>query len=129
MKKRIVITGIGVVTPIGIGKEAYVEARRQGKPGANRIGHFDPSAFTAQICASVKDFQAENYMEKKKARRMARFTQLGLAAASMAITDSGLDLTKEDRSRIGVITGTGMGGLDVIEEEEKVLLERVGLFL
>lgn len=124
MKKRIVITGIGVLSPIGNGKEAFTEALRQGKSGANRIAKFDVSAFSTQIAAEVKDFNAEDYMDKKKARRMALFTQYGTAAAAMAVKDSGLDLATEDLSRIGVITGTGMGGLDVIEVEEQALLSK-----
>jgi 3-oxoacyl-[acyl-carrier-protein] synthase II len=124
MNKRIVVTGIGVLSPIGTGLDQFTEALRKGVSGANRITSMDVSAFSTQIAAQVKDFVPENYMDRKKARRMARFTQLGVAAASMAIKDSGLDFTKEDLSRIGVITGTGMGGLDVIEEEEQVLLSK-----
>lgn len=124
MNKRIVITGIGVITPIGTGNEKFTQALRQGKSGANKITVFDASSFSTQISAHVKDFVVEEHIDRKKARRMARFTQFGVAAAKMAVKDSGLDVTKEDPSRIGVITGTGMGGLDVIEEEEKVLLEK-----
>ena len=124
MKKRIVITGIGVVTPIGTGKDAFTKALRDGVSGANKISSFDASKFSCQIAANVKDFTPETYIDKKKARRMARFTQLGVAAAQLAVKDSGLDFTQEDQSRIGVITGTGMGGLDVIEEEVGVLIEK-----
>jgi 3-oxoacyl-[acyl-carrier-protein] synthase II len=125
MKKRIVITGIGVVSPIGIGNEAFTDALKAGKSGANRlVGPFDASAFSTQIAAQVKDFKPEDFIDRKKARRMARFTQLGVAAASLAVKDSGIDFAKENPSRIGVVTGTGMGGLDVIEEEEKALLEK-----
>jgi 3-oxoacyl-[acyl-carrier-protein] synthase II len=124
MTKRVVITGIGVISPIGTGKEVFTEALRQGKSGANRITAFDVSAFSTQIGAHVKDCSVEDYLDKKKVRRMARFSQFGLVAAKMAVTDSGLDLSKEDLSRIGVITGTGIGGLDVIEHEEKNLLDK-----
>ncbi len=124
MKKRIVITGVGIITPIGIGKEAYTEALRTGVSGANPISQFDVSTYSTRIAAHVKNFQVEDYMEKKKARRMAQFTRYGLAAAQMAVKDSGLDMTKEDHSRVGVITGTGMGGLDVIEEEHNNLLAK-----
>lgn len=124
MKKRIVITGIGVTTPIGTGKDIFADALYQGKSGANKITNFDVSSHSTKIAANVKDLQLDDYIEKKKARRMAKFTQYGYAMAIMAIKDSGLDFSKEDLSRIGVITGTGMGGLDVIEEEEKVLLEK-----
>ena len=118
------ITGIGVVTPIGTGKDAFTKALRDGVSGANKISSFDASKFSCQIAANVKDFTPETYIDKKKARRMARFTQLGVAAAQLAVKDSGLDFTQEDQSRIGVITGTGMGGLDVIEEEVGVLIEK-----
>ncbi len=124
MKKRIVITGIGVVSPIGIGKDAFTHSLRGGVSGANKLTSFDASAFSCQIGANVKDFAPETYMDRKKARHMARFTQLGVVAAKMAVADSGLDLSKEDLSRIGCITGTGMGGLDVIEEEVGVLISK-----
>src|SRR3989339_545600 len=124
MNKRIVITGVGIVSPIGIGKDVYCSALEQGKSGANRVTTFDVSGYTTQITAHVKDFSPESFIEKKKARRMAQFTRYGLAAAQMAVKDSGLDMTKEDHSRVGVITGTGMGGLDVIEEEHNNLLAK-----
>ncbi len=124
MKKRIVITGIGVITPIGTGNAEFTQALKDGKSGISAIEHFDVTNFPAKISGYIKDFNAEQFIDKKKAKRMARFTQIGTSAAKLAIEDSGLDLSKEDMSRIGVITGTGMGGLDVIEEEEKTLLEK-----
>ena len=124
MKKRIVITGIGVVSPIGIGKEEFTGALKAGKSGISAIEHFDITNFSTKISGFIKDFNPENFIDRKKAKRMARFTQLGVAAAKLAVEDSGLDFSKEDLSRIGVITGTGMGGLDIIEEEEKALLDK-----
>ncbi|MBN1823283.1 MAG: beta-ketoacyl-ACP synthase II [Endomicrobiales bacterium] len=124
MKKRIVVTGIGIISPIGIGSDNYVRSLKNGVSGANRITVFDVSNFTSQIAGTVKDFKPEDFLDRKKARRMARFTQFGVSAAKMAIKDSGLDVSKEDLTRIGVITGTGIGGLDVIEEEEQVLLSK-----
>lgn len=124
MRKRIVVTGFGIVTPIGIGKDAFALALEQGKSGANQIATFDVTNFSTKIAAHVKDLVIENYIEKKKARRMAQFTQLGMVAAQMAIEDSGLKIDNESPSRIGVITGTGMGGLDVIEEEHRALVEK-----
>lgn len=124
MKKRVVITGIGVITPIGIGKQAYAEALIQGKSGASTITRFDTSAYTSRIGGIVNDFNPEDFISKKKIKRMARFTQYGIAAAQMAIEDSGLDLSKEDLSRIGAITGTGIGGLDIIEEEHNSLTSK-----
>jgi 3-oxoacyl-[acyl-carrier-protein] synthase II len=124
MKKRVVITGVGVVSPIGIGKVDFVRSLKEGISTVDIIKHFDTSLHATKFAAMVKDFDPENYVNKKKAKRMARFTQLGFAAARLAVDDSRLDLEKENLSRIGVITGTGIGGLDVIEEETKTLLER-----
>jgi 3-oxoacyl-[acyl-carrier-protein] synthase II len=124
MNKRIVITGIGVVTPIGIGSAEFTQALRDGKSGVSVIESFDTSAYATKFAATVKNFDPERFIEKKKVKKMARFTQLGFAAAKMAVEDSGLDITKEDLSRIGVITGTGIGGLDIIEDEERTLLDK-----
>lgn len=124
MKKRVVITGIGIVSPIGIGKEKYWESLKGGRPGFGRISFFDPSAYPCHIDAEVRDFQPEQFIDKKKARRMDRFTQFAMAAAKMAVEDSGLDLAKENMERCGVIVGSGIGGLPTIEAEHKVLLEK-----
>ncbi|MCX5781116.1 MAG: beta-ketoacyl-ACP synthase II [Elusimicrobia bacterium] len=125
MKKRIVITGMGVVSPIGIGKEVFSENLRKGKSGVSLITSFDVSAHPTKIAATIKDFNPENFgIERKKARHMARFTQLGVAAAKMAVEDSGLDLTRIDRSRVCVIAGIGIGGIEVMEEEQKNLLQK-----
>jgi 3-oxoacyl-[acyl-carrier-protein] synthase II len=124
MRKRIVITGIGVITPIGIGNAEFAKALKEGKSGASRIEYFDVSAYSTQFAASVKGFNPEQFIEKKKVKKMAKFTQFGFAAAKLAVEDSGLDLSKEDLSKIGVITGTGIGGLDVIEKEEQALLTK-----
>lgn len=123
-KKKVVITGLGVLSPIGIGKQEFTDSLREGKSGANPITAFDASNFATKFCANVKNFVPENFIDKKKARRMARFTQMGFIAAKMAIEDSKLDLSKEDLSRIGVITGTGMGGLEITEEEHSVVVEK-----
>ncbi|MDR0617642.1 MAG: beta-ketoacyl-ACP synthase II [Endomicrobium sp.] len=124
MNKRIVITGIGVVTPIGIGMLEFTKALKEGKSGASLIDFFDTSPYTTKFAATVKNFNPEQFIDKKNIKKMAKFTQFGFAAAKMAIEDSGLDLSTEDLSRIGVITGTGIGGLDVIEEEEQTLLAK-----
>jgi len=124
MKRRIVITGLGIVSPIGIGKENYWDSLRNGRSGTGRVTFFDTSTYPCQIDAEVKNFQPENYIDKKTIRRMDRFTQFALAAADMAIRDGGLDTAKIDPERVGVIAGTGIGGLSTIEEEHSVLLER-----
>lgn len=123
-KRRIVITGMGVVSPIGIGCQDFVGALKDGKSGASFIDTFDTTDFNVKFAGIIKDFQAENFMEKRKARRRARFIQLGIAAAKMAIEDSGLDLEKEDKTRIGCVTGTGIGGMDVLEEEHTNLITK-----
>jgi 3-oxoacyl-[acyl-carrier-protein] synthase II len=132
MKRRIVITGIGAISPIGIGNAEFTKALMDGKSGVTLIDSFDTSMYTTKFAASIKNFAPEQFIEKKKIKHMARFTQLGFAAAKLAIDDSKLDLSKVNLSRIGVITGIGIGGLDVIEEEEQILLRnphRVSPFL
>lgn len=124
MNKRVVITGIGVVSPIGVGKEAFGTALREGKSGANMITNFDVSAFSTRFACQVKDFKPEDFIDRKKAKRMALFTQFGFAAAKMAVEDSGIDFSKEDISRVGVVTGTGMCGLEILEREHRNLLEK-----
>ncbi|MDR3049047.1 MAG: beta-ketoacyl-ACP synthase II [Elusimicrobiota bacterium] len=124
MEKRIVVTGIGIVSPIGSTKEDFVRNLKNGKSGISLIEHFDTADFSTKIGGVIKDYNPEPHIEKKKIKKMARFSQLGCSAAFMAIEDSKLDLAKEDLSRIGVVTGTGMGGLGVIEEEEQTLLDR-----
>jgi len=133
MDKRIVITGVGAVTPIGIGNAEFTKALKEGKSGVSNIDLFDTSAYTTRFAAVIKDFNPEKFIDKKKLKRMARFTKFGFIAAKLAVEDSGLDISSEDMSKIGVITGTGIGGLDIIEEQEQVLLahgpRRVSPFL
>jgi len=124
MKRRVVITGMGVVTPIGIGKEAFWDSLRNGRSGVGRLTYFDVSDYTCQIDAEVKGFDAEKYIDKKTIRRMDRFTQFAYAAADLAVRDAGLDTAKLDMDRVGVIVGSGIGGLSTIEEEHTTLRER-----
>src|SRR6185369_2222394 len=125
MKRRVVITGVGVVTPIGIGKEAFWDSLKNGRSGAGLLSFFDTKDYPCKIDAEVKNFQPEVYIEdKKNIRRMDRFTQFAYIAAEMAIKDSGLDKAKPDPDRVGVIVGSGIGGLSTIEVEHAVLRER-----
>lgn len=124
MKKRVVITGIGAVTPIGIGKEAYWEALRAGTVGVDLITSFDTTDYVTKIAAEVKDFEPDQFMAKKEAKRMDRYTQFAVAASKLAIDDSKLDLEKIDADRFGVVIGSGIGGLLTLEEEHKKLLEK-----
>ncbi|MGO1469439.1 MAG: beta-ketoacyl-ACP synthase II [Tissierella sp.] len=122
--RRIVITGLGCVTPIGIGKEKFWEAIKTGKSGVAPITRFDTTDFTAKIAAEVKDFKPEDYLDKKEAKRMDKFTQYSVVAARLAIEDGEIDLDKLNRDNIGVILGTGIGGIETFEREHKKLLER-----
>lgn len=124
MKKRVVITGIGAVTPIGIGKEAYWEALKTGVVGVDLITSFDTTEYVTKIAAEVKDFEPDQFMAKKEAKRMDRYTQFAVAASKLAIDDSKLDLDKIDADRFGVVIGSGIGGLLTLEEEHKKLLEK-----
>lgn len=122
MYKRVLVTGVGAVTPIGIGKESYWDNLVKGKSGVRVIDHF--REFPTYIAATVEDFEPENFMEKRDVKKMDRFTHFAQAAAQMAIEDAKLDLSKEDKERIGVIVGSGIGGLDTIEKQFKILLAK-----
>ena len=124
MDRRVVITGYGVVSPIGIGIGDFWNSLASGKSGISRVSSFDASQFSSQICAEVKNFQPEKYVDKKKIRKMDRFSQLAFAAAKMAIENAKLDMEKEDPFRVGVIVGSGIGGLSTVAAEHRVLLEK-----
>ena len=105
MSNRVVITGMGAITPIGIGKENFWKALIEGKNGIKRITHFDPTDYPSQIAAEVNDFNSEDYMDKKDAKRMDHYTQFSLAASKLAIADAKIDLESVNRDRFGVIIG------------------------
>ncbi|HAW50270.1 TPA: beta-ketoacyl-[acyl-carrier-protein] synthase II [bacterium] len=115
--KRCVITGIGVVTPIGTGKDEFWEALSKGKPGISRITQFDISNMPIKIAGEVKDFDPEKYMDRKDIKRSDRATQLAIGATKLAIEDSLLNLENEDKDKIQVIIGAGVGGLAFAEEQ------------
>ena len=123
-EKRVVVTGIGVISPIGNNAEEHWDALSRGRGGIGRLSAFDPSPFTSQIGGEVKNFEPGQYMDPKQAKRMDRFCQLGVAAAKSALDDSGLVLEKENPGRIGVYAGSGVGGLTTIERQHKILLEK-----
>ncbi len=125
--KRVVVTGIGVVSPIGTGREAYWQALRAGKNGVAPITTFDASEFATQFAAEVKDFDPTVYIDKKEAKRMDRFTQFAVAASSLAIADAHLDLTAVDLERVGVVMGCGIGGIATLEEEHQKQLAKGGM--
>jgi len=124
LKKRVVVTGIGVVSPIGIGKEEYWKSLREGKSGIDTITAFDTEEFTSKIAGEVKDFVPENYMTKKEARRMDRFCQFAVAASKLAVEDSEINLEKINMNRFGVSIGSGIGGIDTMEREHRKLVEK-----
>ena len=124
MKRRVVVTGIGLVTPLGVGTEPTWQALIHGRSGIGRITRFDASDQASQIAAEVKDFNPEDWFEKKQAKNLDPFVQYALVAADMAWKSSGLSITEENADRVGVITGCGMGGLPTIEEYHGILMER-----
>jgi len=117
-KRRVVVTGLGAVTPVGVGVEATWRNIVAGKSGIGRITRFDPSAFACQVAGEVKDFDVTQYIPAKDARRMDRFVHLGLAAGIEAFKDSGLEINETNAERIGVCIGSGIGGLPTIEETQ-----------
>lgn len=124
MSRRVVVTGMGAVTPIGIGVKAYWEGITQEKIGFAPITRFDATEYKCRLAAEVKDFLPENYMDKKSARRMELFCQFAVAAAGEALQDAGLDMEKEDAYRVGCSIGSGIGSLQAIEREYARLLEK-----
>ncbi len=123
-KRRVVVTGLGLVTPLGIGAEKSWEGLVRGKSGIRRITHFDSSAFATQIAGEVEGFNPEDYIEPKEIKKMDRFIHLGIAAATMAMYDAQLKVDEENAARVGVYVGAGMGGLTTIEHYHKVFLEK-----
>ncbi|WP_448873815.1 beta-ketoacyl-ACP synthase II [Desulfobulbus propionicus] len=121
MKRRVVVTGIGLITPLGIGTEQTWEALINGQSGIGPITRFDASDQASQIAAEVKDFNPEVWFEKKQAKNLDAFVQYAVAAAEIAWKNSGLSITEENANRVGVITGCGMGGLPTIEEYHSIL--------
>jgi 3-oxoacyl-[acyl-carrier-protein] synthase II len=115
--KRVVITGIGAITPIGNTVQEYWKNLSEGMSGAAPITHFDASKFKTRFACEVKNFNVENFIERKEARKMDPFTQFAMVVSEEALKDSGLDLQAIDRDRVGVIWGTGIGGLFTFQEE------------
>ena len=123
-KKRVVVTGLGLVTPLGIGVEKTWESLVAGRSGAGKITRFDASDYPVQIAAEVKDFDPALYIDKKEIKKMDTFIHYAIAASQMAIDDSGINLTEEMKERVGVYVGSGMGGLPAIEANFITLLEK-----
>jgi 3-oxoacyl-[acyl-carrier-protein] synthase II len=123
MKRRVVVTGLGLITPLGTGIQKTWEGICKGASGIDRITTFDTSEFPVQIAGEVKDFNAEDFIERKEIKKMDVFIQYALSAGSMAIEDAGLKITEENADRVGVIVGAGIGGIQTIERYHSVLLE------
>jgi 3-oxoacyl-[acyl-carrier-protein] synthase II len=123
-RRRVVVTGMGVVCPVGIGLEETWKGLVAGKSGIGPITQFDASSYPTRIAGEVRNFDPERWLEKREVRRNDRFIQFGLAASEMAIADAGLDMSREDAERVGCIIGAGIGGLATIEENKDILREK-----
>ncbi len=124
LKRRVVVTGIGLVSPLGTGKEKSWNNLINGNSGVGPITRFDASEMRSQIAAEVTDFEPLDHFDKKSAKHLDLFVQYGIVAARFAVEDSGLSVTDQNRERVGVITGCGMGGLPTIEKNHSVFLGR-----
>lgn len=123
-KERVVITGLGAVSPIGIGKDVFLEGLLTGKSGVKKISSFDTSDFSVQIGAEITDFVPENYIDKKEVSRIDRVQQFAFAAAKEAIEDSHIELDKVDPERVGVYVTSGVGGIITLEQQVLVNKEK-----
>ena len=123
-ERRVVVTGLGAVTPIGQGKDDFWKALKEGKSGIGRITHFDPSAFSSHVAGEVKDFDPSLYVDKKEARRLVSFITFAIAASKMALADAKLEINEQNAPDIGVIIGSGIGGIKFLEDQAKVLFEK-----
>ena len=121
-KRRVVVTGVGMLTPLGNDVDSTWSNILAGKSGIDKVTLFDTQEYNTKIAGEVKDFNVEDYIPKKEAKKMDRFIQLGIAAGIQALRDSGLTVTNENAGRVGIAIGSGIGGLPLIEENHKKLL-------
>ena len=124
MRKRVALTGVGVITPIGTGKEPFWTGLMEGRSGVRRISVFDPTPYETQIAGEITAFDPSDYMDRKDVRRNDRFVQFAVAATRLALDDAGFAITPQNAERVGVIIGSGIGGARTWEEQHQVLLER-----
>ena len=122
--KRVVVTGLGAITPIGVGVDNFWNGIKEGKVGIKSIDRFDVTDYKAKVAGQIDDFNPADYMDVKAAKRMERFCQFAVAAAKEAMEDAGIDMAKEDPYKVGVSVGSGIGSLDAIERDHKKLLEK-----
>ncbi|AMM41814.1 3-oxoacyl-ACP synthase [Candidatus Desulfofervidus auxilii] len=123
-KRRVVITGLGVIAPNGIGKDAFWKALKEGKSGITKITRFDVSSYSSQIAGEINDFDPTDFMSPKSARRMDRFAQLAVAASKMALEDSGLIINGRNNKKIGIIMGTALAGMPYAEFQHSIFMEK-----
>ena len=124
MRRRVVITGVGAITPLANTAEETWQGFLNGKSGTGLLTQIDPSPFNSKVAAEVKGFDPTQYQTLKDVRKTDRFVQFGIACAKMAVADANLDLTKTDVHKVGILVGSGIGGLRVIEEQHKVMMEK-----
>lgn len=124
MKKRVVVTGLGAVTPLGLTADESFDKIKKGISGIGPLSHIDSSIYNVKVAAEVNDFKPEDYMDVKEARRMGRFTQLAVAASKMAVKDAELSIDENNANRVGVWIGSGIGGLGEFEEQHIKFLEK-----
>ncbi|MCK5507057.1 MAG: beta-ketoacyl-[acyl-carrier-protein] synthase II, partial [Desulfobacterales bacterium] len=121
MDRRVVVTGVGLITPLGIGVKETWQALCAGKSGIAEITRFDTKDFHTKIAGEIKGFNPEDYLQKKDAKRTERFIAYAVAAARMALEDSDLVIDSSNANRIGVLTGCGLGGLSIMEQTQRVI--------
>ena len=124
MSRRVVVTGMGAITPIGNSVEEFWNSLKEKKVGIGPITYFDTTDYKAKLAAEVKDFDPKQYMDPKAAKRMEQFCQFAVAATRQAVEDAGLDMSQEDPFRVGVSIGSGIGSLQSVEREYKKLLDK-----
>lgn len=124
MKRRVVITGMGVISSLGFNTEEYWNSIKQGKCGISTVTKFDTSGMSTKVAAVIEDFKPTDFLDRKEAKRMDRYTQFAVIAADMAVKQSGFDVKDINQNRFGVIVGSGIGGIETLENQHKILLEK-----
>lgn len=124
MKKRVVITGMGVVSALGIGTDNFWNSIKEGKNGISSVTKIDVSNMNCKVAAEIKEFDSSQFIDKKEARRMDKYSQYAISASKMAVESSGIDLEKIDKYRFGVVVGSGIGGIETFEDQHSVYLEK-----
>ena len=124
MKRRVVVTGLGLITPIGIGKDAFWKSLKDGQSGIVKISRFDASTYPCQIAGEVNNFEPMDYMDSKSARRTDRFAQFSLACVRMALTDAKIEFDKINKTKVGIVSGSAIGGLPYAEFQHALFLEK-----